>query len=288
MEPRLDPAALVGPDADVAQASASAWWQRQQDRVSDLAWATRFQAACPVPGQPVSAYLQAVLRGPPGEALVGLRFLGGDVRRPFVDLIAWDGPLAPWLAPARAHYAAFAPERVRVRWPGAEPPDGVEARVDQWVVAGRPAAGPTPGLQLEPAPPEVAVAWAREALTAWAARDPWRAGRVLPLDLGMARSAAAAQGLVWMVASGQRAGLLAVAPGTEREWTGWWVLEAVVAPAFAGRGLGWRSQRALAARLQGGPWIGTIDGANAASLASAARAGRHRVGAWWWVTGAGG
>ncbi|MBX3467819.1 MAG: hypothetical protein KF878_13120 [Planctomycetes bacterium] len=75
----------------------------------DEGWAASFAAGCPVEGARPRDYLQRVLPLPGGgEVVCGIRFLGGDVRQPFVEVVAWDRPLAPrWPALALALRAAF-------------------------------------------------------------------------------------------------------------------------------------------------------------------------------------
>jgi len=281
LAPPLDPLAAAWLGADTSSASAAAWWALQQRRVHDLAWAERFAASCPVAGAEARHYLQATLSGPEGEALVGVRFLGGDVGQPFVDLLAWQGPLRPWLGRALRHYAPLSPQLVRVRTPGTRSPDA-GATVDQWVVAGRPAV-PEAGDVVAVADPDEALAFVADAQQDWVAAEPWMEGRVVPMEGDDAVGAAEEGALWWIVADGQRAGVLATRWATDREWTGWCVVEQIVARPFTGRGLAAGAQRAAAARQRPGVWFGTIDGANTASLRTAEASGRIRVGGWWWV-----
>jgi len=212
------------------------------------------------------------------EVLHGIRFLGGDVRQPFVDLLGTAAPIDEAIAAVRRAWPRFAPERVRV-WAGSTPP--VEgATVDQWLLAGRPR--PDTAVALHDADPAEAVDWAERQLVAWREQHPWMIGRVFALDAEQARACADDHGLCWVMDGAQRVGLWGVRRGRLREWTGWEVVEQVIAPGHSGRGLAAAAQRAWASRRPEEVVFGTIDGDNEASLRTAARAGRERVAAWWW------
>jgi hypothetical protein len=122
---------------------ASRWLDLELSRIDDLGFAHRFARACPIEGVPPEAYAAHWLPGRPG-VLAGIRFKGGDVRQPFVELIAWDAPLTDagsWsdvLERVRRAFSVFAPSFVRLRWPGELPPPGVDQPLlDQWLVAER-------------------------------------------------------------------------------------------------------------------------------------------------------
>jgi hypothetical protein len=278
--PRLDPLAATWLGEGAVAQRVARWWRTEVERTTDRAWAERFARLCPVPGVTPGHYLQAVLVGPEGEALAGIRFLGGDVTRPFVDLLAYDGPVAPWVERALQRFDVFGPQRVRVRCGIEAPLPG--ATVDQWVVAGWPVALHQPE-RLAPATPEQAVPFAVSAHRGWEEAVPWMKGRVVPLDEAGARGAAMEQALWWILDQGDRVGVLAVRWAAEREWAGWCVVEQVLLGSHAGKGLAASAQRAAAARLPTQLWFGTIDAANEASLRTAEAVGRQRVGAWWWV-----
>lgn len=82
-------------------------------------------------------------------------------------------------------------------------------------------------------------------------------------------------------------GLLAVEPSRVLGVCGWVITEEVVGRAYRGQGSASRAQRALAAWLcergRDALILGTVDGANEASLRTAARAGRRCGGRWWFV-----
>lgn len=246
------------------------WKALQQRRCEDLAWAARFRRACPVPGARDEDYLQKR----EGELLCGIRFRGGRVDQPFVDLL--EGPVdASSLERALQLYAVFGAQRVRVRQLAEPSVPGWEPEVDQWLLAGRPSGG---GLELEPVRDlDEAVLFVGEGFAAWAHRLPWFEERVLPIT----REQLAASQAWWIPCQGQRAGLIAIQRGEERQWSGQIVMEELVLPAFSGRGLAARAQRSLP--LEGELLIGWIDGVNAASLRTAEKAGRRREDAFWWV-----
>jgi len=260
-------------------------------RCTDRAWAERFAAACPVGDLPASAYQQRLDRRGGEELMHGIRFLGGDPRRPFVDVVGHTGALSSWSSTLRDAWGAFAPERLRVWCDGRQGPTAATGP-DQWLCAGPMGSAGTASGQagsgggavgLPAAEPAEAVAWAVAAYAEWARHEGWRDGRVFPLDQEQAERCAGAGGLCWMTVAGRRVGVWAARPGRVRTWQGWVVIEQVVGRAHAGHGWAAAAQRAFGARHRGQLLLGTIDAANVASLRTAARAGRRRVGAWWWL-----
>lgn len=221
-----------------------------------------------------------------GTALIGIRMRGSDVRHPFVDLVAWSGPLAVLVPAAFAELAVFGPTVARVRCPGTTPPaTSLSATVDQWMCAGRVPAGDRGPVTLAPIDdPEAALRFVGDAYSRWGTRSPSLTGVVRPMDDAELAASSADGGAFWIEADGEPVGVLCASRAVDREWAGWCVIEEVLDPTHAGRGLATMAQRALGERLGDAVLFGTIAGTNEASLRTAHRAGRPRVGAFWWLT----
>ncbi len=299
------------------------WLATQWDRCTDDAFAQGFATGCPVPGASVDDYRQRVIEVAGISVLIGIRIRGGGGKEaepwPFVDLVASDAPIAPDLGiqvvdAALEALAMFAPRALRLRgaanwtpWPG------VRAEVDQWFLAGtvnRMASIASSGESSDDASVAAAIslspvreaaqgaAFVDEVFAAWGERRAWFAERVLRIDASGLRACIDARCAWWIHEGEEQAGLLALLPDSDREWHGWCVHEELVLPAFAGRGIAARAQR-LAAREIAQSLIapqaqssdrsvmdlvyGTIDAANQPSVRTAERAGRAKVGAYWWV-----
>lgn len=283
----VDPAAVALFGEAECRGRVERWLAAELSRCTDEAWAGRFAEACPVEGAEPRDYLQRIVQTSRGAALTGIRMRGGDVGRPFVDILAADGALDEIVGAALEDLAVFRPTVARVRAPGMAPPRGLgpyDVTVDQWVCAGRVARGSGPVGLLPVDDPEEALRFARSAYEAWWAARPELRDEIHPLDRGQLDACAAAGGAFWITVGAARVGLLCAVPATDREWAGWLVVEEVIAPSHAGRGLAAAAQRALSGRLDEPVVWGTISGINEASLRTAARVGRPRVGAWWWVT----
>lgn len=288
------------------RAGVDAWLDEQLGRCVDAAWAAGFHAAIGI-GEP-SAYLHRVI-GVGGErVLCGIRFVGGDVERPFVEVLASTsaeagrGVVSDEVLSAMVDaFASFGVATVRVLSACADEPRlgaGWTARVDQLVYAGAVAGlvdaddGGVGGLvELEDAEEGEALGFVASAYGAFAARRPELAAAVPAIDAAGLASAAASGRVAWWCVEGDRVGLIAVERGAWFGMAGWLVVEEVVSAAWSGRGTAWRAQRALArwiaARDPSGVLWGTIDGANRASLRAASRAGRGVVSSLWFVGRAG-
>lgn len=88
-------------------------------RVDDLELATGFAGVCPVNGAEPNDYLNVFVPFSAGVALLGIRFKGLDVTKPFVDVIATSAPLTTEaevgeIRDLACHtYAVFQPYAVR-------------------------------------------------------------------------------------------------------------------------------------------------------------------------------
>jgi RimJ/RimL family protein N-acetyltransferase len=278
--------------------------QLELDRCEDMSFATRFAAACPVDGCQPEDYLQRVTRvGGRQQLLTGIRFHGG-LGFPFVDLIAAAQPLddaaalADALASIRAEYAPFEPETVRILRGSERPlmlPSGITATADQHVVVGSldvlaAQAPPSPREAIQLAPVDDAAEAARfveAAYDAFYADQPAFESIIFPADQSDLKECQETGLLRYITVDGARAGLLATRHGLGPLVRGQEMVEQVLNPDFRGRGLAAIAQRRLLEQLAeqslGDVIWGTIDDRNAASRATAHRAGRRELASWHWL-----
>lgn len=263
----------------------------------DEAWAERFARGCPVDGARPRDYLQRVLAlEGGGEVVVGVRFKGGDLAQPFVDVVAWDRDLAPaWpavVARVREAFAVFAPPRVRLCLPADRRPPDPRAEPDLHLVAGpvralRADARPWPdGVRVER---RTSLEWfddyARE-FAAWRAQAGSLGHEVSPEDRDSLERCLADGALVALTVGGAWAGLAGARRASLWALDGFEVAEEFVTAEFRGRGLAPWLQRGLIDALDpaGDPLLfGTIHATNAPSLATARRCGREVVATTWFV-----
>jgi RimJ/RimL family protein N-acetyltransferase len=285
-----------GPEA--VRTSLESWLDLQLKRITNPGFGEGFAQGCPWEGAEPADYQQRFVGFPGGEALVGIRFLGGSPEFRFVDLVITRGAEDPTALAAAGRAAleacsVFAPHAIRVRQAAERTldPSGWRAEADQHFLVGRldelaarlPAVGEvTPAdLALEPVSPEDAAAFTSQAYAAWSETAPELGAKVRPSDLDELRDCHDTGLLVWIVEAGQRAGVIGFARSEDAELVGYLVEEEVIALPFRGRRLASAAQalaiRALAAREPSALLFGTIDAANAPSLRTAERAGRSRV-----------
>ena len=69
------------------------WIEDQVRRCADRGFAERFQKGCPIEGVSVESYLHRVVETPTGKVLAGIRFRGGNLSEPFVDVLAATNPV---------------------------------------------------------------------------------------------------------------------------------------------------------------------------------------------------
>ena len=272
------------------------WLDLQLTRVTDPGFGERFAEGCPWEGAVPADYQQRFVSFPEGEALVGIRFLGGSPEFRFVDLVIAEGADDPdaLAAAGRAALeacAVFAPQAIRVRQAAERTldPRGWRAEVDQHFLAGRldelALLGETPAeLRLESASPEDAEAFTSVTYAAWAEVDPELAAKVRPSTLDELRACHESGVLAFLLVDGERAGLIGLEQSEDAELVGYLVEEEVISLAYRRRGLASAAQRfairTLAERDPSALLFGTIDAANLPSLKTAARVGRERVAAY--------
>ena len=305
LESNPSASALAG--AAERAACLTAWLEVERDRLTDPAFAEGFAAACPVAGASPADYAPRVLAGRP-TLLAGIRFKGGDVTHPFVELIARDEPLAgraAWdaaLDRVFTEFAVFSPRSVRVRCPASERPELPAARLacDQVLCAGRLdalRARPQPGREAQAARlggtlsivPGRDLGWYDElaaAYASWASTAGALAAEVQVADREALQACLDSGAVVCAQVDGRWAGVAAATREDERLLGGFCVVEEFLAPPLGGRGLAATLQRALIDELParaGDTLWGTIHGRNTPSRRTAERCGREVVETWWFV-----
>jgi len=257
----------------------AAWLQQQIDRCDDADFGQRFADGRPVSGVTPAEYQHRRVSVNGQSLLVGIRYKGGDLTHPFVDLLAWTGAVQPrWLEVVAEEFAVFQPQAVRYCLAaGVSPLDS--AIVDQHLVA-----GPAVGVEDSEIAPARDLAWYDEFLwnhAAWSGNSPL--GReVRPADRESLQACLEQGRIVAALRGGAFVGVAASRRQSIRSISGWEVVEEFVIPEAQGQGLGARLQRSLMHRLPPGDCVwGTIHGANTASLVTARKCGREIVETWW-------
>jgi hypothetical protein len=281
--------------------------ERQLAWTQDPEFAARFARQCPVAGVPAEAYLHRLLElGSGHQVLAGVRFKGGDLGFPFVELLAAD---FAWTEAARlgealeavfGAFGAFKPLAARLLWD-----DGARLPAGPWGVVEDLCYVAAPVSRLQAAAPVAGS----EALTlrlardlefypryeaAWGAfqggGDPWRA-EVMCTDPGDFEDCLRF-GLVCEGWVGERwAGLFAARRLRERYFDGYVVQDMILGEEFRGRGLAAALQQGALRHLSGQRQellYGTIHAQNAPSLATARRCGRQRLSTYVFLTPVGG
>lgn len=287
----------LGFEADFLRRRAASFVRQQLERRVDHEFAERFAHHCPVAGARTTDYLHRVVTFGSDAALVGIRFRGGDMAYPFVDLLVctspWREVLEEFESVVRDAFAVFAPKALRV----------FEARVaaieegevvDQWFhaatideVARTEDDGRCEMVRIEPVVAKDLDA-CFESLCRWyhdfATSEPALADRVQPTSREQLGACMADDALRWLVARDERVGLLGFARAEERYFDGFVVMEEIVARAHRGHGYAARAQHLLAKDFvpqESGTLLwGTIDAHNRASIRTARRAGRPARAAW--------
>jgi len=280
-------------------AALDEWFAQHIAWCDDLDWARSFACACPIPGARAEDYNQRVLQVGEHTLLAGIRFLGGDTTRPFIDIVCgtvqinelrWDE-----LSGVLTHeFSVFTPESVRVVvWGDESQPSRAGAIVDQVLVAGlvgdlidrREVA--RADVRCEPIVPtdasracDLVEGWYED----WAEAEPWRRGRVFAIDEESTSDCIERGVALWVRRGGAPIGV--VASAREREATtglfGWCVHEEVVARACSGEGIGTFAQAQLTEAIcalsdDEEVLFGTIDAENVGSIATAHKRGRAQI-----------
>lgn len=298
--------------------AARAKWIDQQlswcgDRKVAANRATNFMVGAP------RDFMNVVIDAAGARTLCGIRHYGGDVNRPFVDLVAttdanaWAGErLAETASAAMAAYPAFGPPMVRIPIAGtvagkeAPPlPSGWSAEVDLALVGAtmgemleRAPAAELPPVTLRAATVDEAMEFEADSYDAFQDRNAALQRIIRPSGRDEIEACAKEGRVLHWFLEGEPntpAGLLCVQRIDFQDflWAGvdgYLVVEECVAGWAAGRRSAAAAQRKLARALVAEdaangalPVFGTIMGENAPSLATARRAGRETIGAVWFL-----
>ncbi|MFI4883250.1 MAG: hypothetical protein ACIAQU_11775 [Phycisphaerales bacterium JB064] len=297
---------------DEVRSARAAWIDGQLACCENRGIATN-RAAMVMAGAPRD-FQNVIVEVAGARTLCGIRHYGGDVNRPFVDLVAttdagaWRGErLVETSAAACRAYPAFHVPMTRVPVAGSEPPPlppveacDVRACIDQALVGStlgemlaRAPECELPGVSLRATSVDEAMAFEADSYDALAERALELSGSVRPSGLEEIEACAEAGRVVnWYLEDEPErpAGLLCVQRLDFQAMDGFLVVEECVARWAAGRRSAAAAQRELARVLiaEDGanaalPMFGTILGQNVASLTTARRAGRERIGAVWFL-----
>lgn len=272
-------AGLIG--AQAAEQRVASWLQEKLDLVGDRDFANRFRAHFgSIDAQPLD-YTHRRFRVADGEALGGIRFLGGLADKPFVDVFAWskDVEFTELIAAVTREWRAFNPFALRlISVPGWDVPGAYR---DQSIHAARVSAMATDAGAAklrETTDFEAAAKLVSDKYSALERLQPDLSAELFPATREQLKKCAKTGTLHLIEADGATAGLICTLPGALEFIDGYIVEEEVVLDGFNGRGLASAAQRALAgllaARSPEAVLAGTIHRINHASRRSATTAGR--------------
>ncbi|WP_071799017.1 hypothetical protein [Natronohydrobacter thiooxidans] len=287
--PSLNPQALLAERlfGEMGTRSLKRWLQEQFERIDDPGFARRFSDHIALPGVAQADFNHRLIRTRAGTILGGIRFRGGDITRPFVEIVSHTlADIKDLRDTVEQEWKDFSPSAMRIiAAPGYRPVS--TAQLDMSIHAARYDQMQCPDGKVHLAPferVEDAVIMVKKRYEDVAQTAP---------DLGRNLSPAAAADLAdWhsrgelraMMAHAnevsQRVGLLAVRRGGVEWIEGDEVAEEVVETAFTGHGFAAQAQMAWAAGQtanQDRLLIGTIDRLNLTSRRSAEKAGRPAV-----------
>lgn len=227
------------------------------------------------------------------EAMLSIRFEGGNPEKPFVDVSATSRPVLaadlPVLAAlAQQIYGAFGPPRLRF-WSSAEAGAFGGTQPDMRVLA-----APVRELLGRPSPPELSLRPTLDTSQLEAAREAYAdVDRLHPAHPGQARilseedlqETIEAGTMFDVLRHGEWAGYVGARLETLCGLPAYVVQELILVAGARGNGFGAFLTPMLAGHLpeQDRVLMGTIHAENKGSLQSALRAGRHDIGGWSWL-----
>ncbi len=260
------------------------WINNQEERCADNAFAARFPWK--ETGLPQSYFLQRKLCIDGRYFLTGPRYKGGDINRPFIDIVASSASIDDSVLKAVSReWAELKPQHIRQLTPGNNPVQGV---TDQLIYASCLTNEPKyydDALILKPAV-SADFDWCRKALLeayqhSWS-KIPVLSGSLCSVD-NEDLSNHILKGHVYIVHDqGDRVGLIICERGEVAFLMGWRISEEVILPAFRGHSLASRAQRLLRNHLyrfsrEACLVTGTILPGNLPSIRTAIKAGRTCV-----------
>ncbi|MDO4761257.1 MAG: hypothetical protein Q4A31_05010 [Corynebacterium sp.] len=266
------------------------WLDAEIARVGDAQWGAMGREIMGVAVDDPLLWANRMVELENGQwALCGIRFRGGDVAKPFVDIIAHsliDGAdHFAVCAPVLAEYAAFQPLGMRIFVSGQ--PEASWC-VDRLIVSGT-----LKDVAQVPAVNKVEVVSADSAQLACDSAEiyaeifrsrPEHASFAAPVS---AEELASCMGFQ-VVIDGQKAGVIACEYRQEREGEGFVVIELCLNSTFRGRGFAPAVHREMVRKILGAgysestEYFGHIDPRNKASFSTAIAAGRKVTGAFVW------
>jgi GNAT superfamily N-acetyltransferase len=231
------------------------------------------------------------------EALLSIRFEGGDVELPFVDVTVASRPVTAGdrgalAAAAEQAFPGFGSRRLRFWDPGAigaVPGTTPDLRVLAAPLAGLRRGHVPDSLRLSPTLDDRHLEDARAAYAAVQSRHPdhSRQARVLDAESLAQTIATGSMFDVWW--QGEWSGYVGTLPESQLGLPAHVIQELVLTPPARGRGLGRYLSTLLARALpdDGRVLSGTIHGNNVGARRAALEAGRVDLGGWSWWTYAG-
>ncbi|EMB4295552.1 hypothetical protein U9D55_003891 [Enterobacter roggenkampii] len=239
-------------------------------------------------GLPQDFFLQKIISCDGNDYLTGPRYRGGDLKKPFIDLVASSAPLTRRaMASILDVWHPMGARSVRVLRPVSEDTRGcadqffyVGGSVDE--KKGAVISGHT--VRIERACQQSAE-WCLQALElAYAetySSNPFLKDKVVPADEEDIRDAIKDGNLFIIVYEGSRAGFIICDNARRAFISGQWITEEIVIPRFRGKHVAGSAQQALLSFLStpctpASLW-GTIESSNLPSIRAAEHAGRKRV-----------
>ena len=239
-------------------------------------------------GLPQDFFLQKIVSCDGNDYLTGPRYRGGDLKKPFIDLVASTAPLTQRaMASILDVWYPMGALSVRVLRPVSDDTSGC---ADQFFYVGKSIhekneariSGQT--IRIERACLQSAE-WCLQALKlAYAetySRYPFLKDKVFPTDEEDIRVAIRDGNLFLIVYEGSRAGFIICENGRRAFVPGQWISEEIVLPNFRGKHVAGSAQQALLSFLSmhhaSALLWGTIESSNHPSIRAAERAGRKRV-----------
>jgi len=258
------------------------WLKMQQSWCSDSEFSARFPWR--ETGLPQSTFLQRQLTVRGHHFITGPRYLGGDIHRPFIDVVASDADMTHDIAKAiLQEWTLLNPQSIRILLPAHSPCRG---STDQLIYA-----APLNALSnadskadlLFTAATKEDISWCVDTLNASYQQTlrvmPELNTHLFPADEDDLHGWLLSGALYLLIEGNMRVGLIACESASVAFLKGMKIAEEVILPRYRGRGLAAQAQRLLRRHLaqcqpDASLMTGTILPANLASIKTAERAGR--------------